>query len=257
MINFKVLGCHGGQLAHHRTTTFLLDGVLALDAGTICQTLTLEEVARIDDILLTHSHFDHVKDVPLLADLLTGRRDKPVIVHASPACIEALKTHIFNDRIWPDFTAIPSAKHPVIRLEPFEIGKPLRIGGYTVHSVPVTHPVESVGFILEKGKSVLAMSGDTGPTDALWEALRQVKNLEALLLETSFPNALQRLADQSGHLTPQTMAEELATKLKNRNGLPVYLYHLKPAFTRQLHDEIAHLAIPGLKVLELDQTLQF
>jgi cAMP phosphodiesterase len=257
VINFKVLGCHGGQLAHHRTTTFLLDGVLALDAGTICQTLTLEEIAQIDDVLLTHSHFDHIKDVPLLADLLTGRRDKPVVVHASPACIKALHQDIFNDRIWPDFTAIPSDKHPVIRLQPFEIGRTLRIGEYTVHSVPVTHPVESVGFILEKGKSVLAMSGDTGPTEALWEALRQVKNLKALLLETSFPNALQRLADQSGHLTPQTMAQEISTKFKDRHGLPIYLYHLKPAFARQLHREIADLAIPELHVLELDQNLQF
>jgi cAMP phosphodiesterase len=257
VIDFKVLGCHGGQLAHHRTTTFLLDGVLALDAGTICQTLTLDEVARIDDVLLTHSHFDHIKDVPLLADLLTGRRDKPVIVHASPDCIRALHEHIFNDRVWPDFTSIPTEDHPVIRLEPFEIGRPFQIGSYTVHSVPVTHPVESVGFILEKGKSLLAMSGDTGPTDGLWEALRHTKNLKALLLETSFPNALQRLADQSGHLTPQTMAQELATKLKDRNGLPIYLYHLKPAFTGQLRREIAALDLPELRILELDQALRF
>jgi ribonuclease BN (tRNA processing enzyme) len=256
VIDFKVLGCHGGQLAHHRTTTFLLDGVLALDAGTICQTLTLEEIARIDHVLLTHSHFDHIKDVPLLADLLTGRRDRPVIIHASPACVAALKQDIFNDRIWPDFTAIPNEQSPVIRLEPFEIGKPLKLGAYTVHSVPVTHPVESVGFILEKGKTLMAMSGDTGPTDALWEALRHTKNLKALMLETSFPNALQRLADQSGHLTPHSMSQELENKLKDRNGLPIYLYHLKPAFTRQLHQEIATLRVPGLRVLELDQTLQ-
>ena len=97
MIDFNVLGCHGGQLAHHRTTTFLLDGVLALDAGTLCQTLTLDEVSRIDDVLLTHSHFDHIKDVPLLADLLTGRRDKPVVIHASPACVAGAEEHVFND----------------------------------------------------------------------------------------------------------------------------------------------------------------
>jgi cAMP phosphodiesterase len=257
VIDFKVLGCHGGQLAHHRTTTFLLDGVLALDAGTLCQTLTLDEVSRIDDVLLTHSHFDHIKDVPLLADLLTGRRDKPVVIHASPACVHALKEHIFNDVVWPDFTTIPNQKHPVIRLEPFEIGKSFRVGAYTVHSVPVTHPVESVGFVLEKGKSLLALSGDTGPTEAFWAAVRGTKNLKALLLETSFPNALQKLADESGHLTPLTMSDELGNKLKDRNGLPVFLYHLKPAFARQLHQEIHALDLRKVRILELDEQMHF
>ena len=145
----------------------------------------------------------------------------------------------------------------MIRLEPFEIGKPIRIGAYTVHSVPVTHPVESVGFILEKGKSLLALSGDTGPTEAFWAAVRGTRNLKALLLETSFPNALQKLADESGHLTPLTMANELDSKLKDRSGLPVFLYHLKPAFARQLHQEIQALALPKVRVLELDEQMKF
>ena len=256
-IDLKVLGCHGGQLRGHRTTSFLLDGVLALDAGTLCQTLTLEEVLKIDHIVLTHAHFDHIKDIPLLADLLTGRRDEPVVVHGSPDCIKTLQEHVFNEKLWPDFTTIPTREHPVLRLEPFEIGKPLTLGAFTLHPVEVSHPVESVGYIIEKGKSIIAMSGDTGPTDALWTALRGTRDLQALLLETSFPNALQRLAEQSGHFTPQSMSDELTGKFGKRNGLPVYLYHLKPAFTRQLYREVEAAGVKGVRILELDEELTF
>ena len=252
-----MLGCHGGQLRGHRTTSFLLDGTLALDAGTLCQTLSLEEVLKIDHIVLTHAHFDHIKDVPLLADLLTGRRDEPVVVHGSPECIRTLQEHVFNDKLWPDFTTIPSAQNPVMRLEPFELGKTLRIGDYTLHPIPVDHPVESVGYLVEKGKSIIALSGDTGPTDALWTALRKVQGLGAVLLETSFPNALQRLAEQSGHLTPQTMSDELTGKFAKRNGVPVLLYHLKPAYTRQLYREVEATGVKGVRILELDEELSF
>ncbi len=147
-----------------------------------------------------------------------------MVVHGSPECIRTLKEHVFNEQLWPDFTAIPSAEQPVLRLEPFELGKTLKIGDFTIRSIPVCHPVESVGYLVEKGKSIIAMSGDTGPTDDIWTALRNVRNLKGVLLETSFPNALQRLAEQSGHLTPQTMSDELdrASFLK-RNGVPVLL----------------------------------
>lgn len=252
-----MLGCHGGQLRDHRTTSFLLDGSIAVDAGTLCQTLSLDEVLKIDHIVLTHAHFDHIKDIPLLADLLTGRRDEPVVVHGSPECIKTLRECVFNDRLWPDFTSIPTPDHPVLRLEPFALGQPLTIANYVFHPVEVTHPVESVGYVIEKGKSLIAVSGDTGPTDALWTALRGVHNLKALFLETSFPNALQRLAEQSGHLTPATMSDELTGKFPKRQGLPVLLYHLKPAFARQLHQEVAAANVRGVRTLELDEELRF
>ena len=207
--------------------------------------------------MLTHAHFDHIKDVPLMADLLTGRRDEPVVVHGSPECIRTLREHVFNDKLWPDFTSIPSASNPVMVLEPFELGKTLHLGDYTLRPIPVCHPVESVGYLIEKGKSMIAVSGDTGPTDDLWTALRNVQSLKAVLLETSFPNALQRLADQSGHLTPQTMSDELTGKFPMRNGVPVLLYHLKPAFTRQLYREVETTGVKGVRILELDEELTY
>src|SRR5205807_2434696 len=101
-------------------------------------------------------------------------------------------------------------------LREFQPGERFELGPYTVQSIPVSHPVESCGFVISRGDVSVAMSGDTGPTELLWQVLNKVPNLKALLLETSFPNELQQLADISGHLTPRTLKGELAKF--NRNG---------------------------------------
>jgi cAMP phosphodiesterase len=246
-MRFQVLGCSGGELPRHRTTCFLVDGKLAIDAGALTASLSLEKLLEVDDIVLTHSHFDHVKDVPLLSDLLVGRRKTPVRVHASNACARTLRESIFNDELWPDFTRIPSDQSPVIEIRAFDPSRQFRVGRYTVSPVPVDHPVESVGFVLSDGRTAIAVSGDTGPTSRFWKRVNAEKRLKALIVELSFPNELQGLADLSGHLTPRTLAGELS-KLE-RNGFPILLYHLKPAHHTQLRRELARLALPNVRVL--------
>jgi cAMP phosphodiesterase len=254
-VKLTVLGCSGGELPRHRTTCFLVDGRMAIDAGALTQGLDLDALLKVDDILLTHSHFDHVKDVPLLADLLVGRRRTPVRVHASPECTRSLREDVFNDRLWPDFTRIPDARHPVIALKPFDPRRSFRIGPYTIRAVPVVHPVESMGYIVSDGRASFAISGDTGPTDRFWERVNAERKLRAVLVEISFPNALQGLADVSGHLTPRTLKVELG-KLA-RNGFPVLLYHLKPAYVAELRREIAALRLPGTRVLRMGDEFTF
>ncbi len=257
-MNLRVLGCHGGELPKCRTTCFLLDGNVALDAGALTSTLSLDELSRLDHVLVGHSHFDHVKDLPLIADLLIGRRDKPVVIHASPECAKTLQENMFNNLLWPDFTRIPSRDRPVLRIEVFEVFKPFKVGPYEVLAVPVTHPVESCAFVVtnKKEKAAIAMSGDTGPTEELWRALASAKHLKALLLETSFPNELQWLADVSGHYTPRTLEKDLQ-KFKKRKNVPVFLYHLKPAFLRQLGKELADVAErEPVRILRLDERFE-
>jgi cAMP phosphodiesterase len=228
-----------------------VDDTVALDAGALTSTLSLEELVKVDHIIVSHSHFDHVKDIPLLADLIVGRRKTPVTIWASQECARTLRANMFNNALWPDFTKIPNKKNPVMQLKSFRAGSSFQVGKYTVNSVAVTHPVESCGFVISNGNSALAMSGDTGPTDKLWKLLNKTKNLKAVLLETSFPNEMQYLADLSGHLTPQTLQSELAKF--NRNGASVLLYHLKPAYVQVLKDEVAQLPV---EVLELGDTFE-
>jgi ribonuclease BN (tRNA processing enzyme) len=254
-VKLRVLGCSGGELPRHRTTCFLVDGSLAIDAGALTASLPLEELLRVDDIVLTHSHFDHVKDVPLLADLLVGRRHRPLRVHASHACARTLRESVFNGELWPDFTRIPDPRRPVLRILPFDPRRRFRAGRYSFRPVLVSHPVESVGFLVSDGRATIGVSGDTGPTDAFWRAVNTVPRLSALLVELSFPSSLQGLADLSGHLTPQTLGVELA-KLE-RDGFPVLLYHYKPAHLAELRRELAGLRRRDLRVLRQGDTFTF
>ena len=254
-MKIKVLGCSGGELPGHRTTCFLVDDRLAVDAGALTGSLSLDALLAIDDILLTHSHFDHVKDVPLLADLVVGRRRRPVRVHASRECAKTLRESVFNDQLWPDFTRIPDAKAPAIEIVPFDPSKPFRIGRYRVAPVPVCHPVESVGYVLSDGSAAVAFSGDTGPTSRLWKRVNAERRLRALFVELSFPSRLQGLADVSGHFTPSTLASEL-TKIE-RDGQPVLLYHLKPAFMAELRRELRSLRLDNVRILERGEEFVF
>ena len=254
-MRLRVLGCSGGELPRHKTTCFLVDDRLAIDAGALTASLPLEALLQIDDIVLTHSHFDHVKDVPLLADLLVGRRTTPVRVHASTACARTLRESVFNGELWPDFTRIPDRKRPVLEIRPFDPRKAFKVGKYTFRPAPVCHPVESVGFVVSDGKAAFAISGDTGPTVAFWKKVNAARKLGALLVELSFPNDLQGLADVSGHLTPNTLATELA-KL-DRAGFPVLLYHLKPAYAARLRREVAALKLPGVRILKVGDQFDF
>lgn len=251
-MRLKVLGPHGGELPGCKSTCLLVDDRLALDAGSLTSMLELEQLAKVDDILLTHSHFDHVKDLPMLSDVMVGRRDTPITIHSNSECIETLRKNIFNNVLWPDFTKIPNRKNPVFKLKSFKAGAKVKIGGYDVKSVLVSHPVESCGYVISDGAVSMAISGDTGPTEKFWKVLNQTENLKLVLIECSFPNSLQPLADISGHFTPQTLEKEL--EKFDRRGAEVLLYHLKPAFVSQLVKEVKHLPV---HVSELGEEFEF
>lgn len=250
-MRLRVLGCAGGELPGHRATSFLVDEVVAIDAGALTATLPLEALERLEAVVLTHAHLDHVKDLPLVADLLAGRRRPPLVVHASERCARTLRTHVFNGELWPDFTCIPE-RSPAIEIRPFD--GPFRAGGLAFLPVRMAHAVESTGFVVRGSGGAFAISGDTGPTDAFWREVNAAAPLGAILLETSFPSRLQALADASGHLTPSTLGGELA-KLAPP-APPVWLYHLKPAHAAEVRAEVAVLH-PGVRILSTEDELTF
>ncbi|HPM68514.1 MAG TPA: 3',5'-cyclic-nucleotide phosphodiesterase, partial [Piscinibacter sp.] len=144
-MNFQVLGCSGAIAAGCRTTAFLVDDDMLIDAGTGVGDLSLDALARIDHILISHSHLDHVLAIGLLADsVMRARRAAgrgPIQVHALPETLAALRAHIFNGVIWPDFTRLPSAEHPVLELVPFAIGDVLKLGNKRVEVITALHTV--------------------------------------------------------------------------------------------------------------------
>lgn len=142
----RVLGCSGAIAKDCRTTSFLIGDSILLDAGTGVGDLTLEEMGKIDHVLLTHSHLDHIAALPLMLDAVSSQRRNPVQVHALAATISALQTHVFNNVIWPDFSAIPSAASPFLQYQAFELGDVLSIAGVQIEVLPAHHIVPAVGF---------------------------------------------------------------------------------------------------------------
>jgi ribonuclease BN (tRNA processing enzyme) len=209
-MKLRVLGCSGGIGGRHlRTTSFLLDSDILIDAGTGVGDLTLVELSQIDHIFITHSHLDHVTSIPFLVDTVGGMRGKPILVHASRATIEIMKNHLFNWAIWPDFSEIPSPEAPFLKYEELEVGGSCKLGERTITAIPARHTVPAVGYQLDSGAASLVFTGDTGPNDAQWKVVNRIANLKYLIIETAFSNKEQKLAEVSRHLCPNTLAEVL------------------------------------------------
>lgn len=239
-MRLRVLGCSGGIGGRHlRTTSFLLDSDVLIDAGTGVEDLSLAELSLIDHVFVSHSHLDHVSSIPFLVDTVGGMRAKPVIVHTTRATIEILRNHLFNWAIWPDFTEIPTAGAPFLRYEEIEVGRSMSIGGRSLTPLPADHTVPAVGFHLDSGRASLVFTGDTGPNDELWRLVNRIRNLKYLIIETAFSNKERQLADVSKHLCPTTLAAELA---KFEGSAEIYVTHLKPGEIELTMQEIEECA---------------
>lgn len=225
-MNVRVLGCSGGIGARARTTSFLVDDDILIDAGTGVEDLTIAELTSIDHVFLTHSHLDHIAALPLVVDSVGARRGKPLVVHALPETIAALKAHIFNWVIWPDFTEIPHYDRPWMRFEPLTVGGVVEVGGRWIRSLAANHTVPALGFHLYNARAALVFSGDTGPNDEFWRQVNGVQNLRYLIIETAFSNREQDLAVTARHLYPIQLAEELS---KLQREPQVLITHLKPS----------------------------
>jgi len=247
-MELRVVGCHGGETPKHRTSAFVVDERLALDAGSLTSGMDLSQQFRLQGVLISHAHLDHIRDLATIADNRCQAECEPLIVAASVDTIRALKKHFFNNLIWPDFSEIPSKGNPTIRFVPLKPEKPTDVLGYKVRSVMVNHTIESAGFIVETPHAALGYSGDTGPTDRFWELLKETPNLKALLMEVSFPNREQKLATVSGHHTPRTLHKDLK-KFGKPKDLPTLLYHIKPVFQGEVEQECASLKGVNLSVM--------
>ncbi|WP_416760124.1 MBL fold metallo-hydrolase [Roseateles sp. So40a] len=229
-MKIRVLGCAGALAAGYRTTSFLLDDDVLIDAGSGVAELTVDAMVQVDHILVTHSHLDHVLAIGLLADTVQRRRAQagrpPVRVHALPETLEALRAHVFNGVIWPDFTRLPTRERPALTFHEFAVGERLDLGrGRQVEVLSAAHTVPAVGFAVDGGESGhWVFTGDTGPNPALWQRLAEIR-VAHLIIECAFGDDECGLAGISKHLCPTTLREELA---KLNGAIDVHITHIKP-----------------------------
>ena len=242
-MTIRVLGCSGAIAAGCKTTAFLLDTNVLIDAGSGVGDLTLDEMVAIDHIFISHSHLDHVLAVPLLADSVMRRRTQqgrgPVLVYALPQTIEALRAHVLNGVIWPDFTRLPSMEKPVLQFVAVEVGQVIEIGARRVEVLSAHHTVPAVGYAVEGKAGWWVYTGDTGPNPALWARLRDM-TVAHLVIETAFSDEERMLARISRHLCPTALGHELA----HLGGVvDVHITHIKPGEQEAVMAGIAALGL--------------
>ena len=232
----RVLGCSGAIARECRTTSFLIDADVLVDAGTGVGDLTLDEMLGIDHVLLTHSHLDHIAALPLMLDAIAARRKRPVQVHALPGTLDALRRHVFNDVIWPDFTRLPSVEAPFATFVPIETGALFQLGAKRIEVLPALHTVPAVGYAVSDGQACWAFSGDTGSNPAFWQRINELP-VSMLVIETAFSSRESELAEASQHLSPAVLASELQSIAQGRS-YPICITHTKPAETELIMAEI-------------------
>ncbi len=235
-MKLRVLGCSGGIGEGLRTTSFAIDADTLLDAGTGVGDLSLEQLARIDHVFVSHAHLDHVAALPLMLDTVGWMRPAPVTVYALPAVVDVLRRHLFNWHLWPDFTCIPSEAAPWLRFQPVEIGQPVDIGGGRIaRALPAHHVVPAAGWHLDSGRGSLVYTGDTTVNDEFWPKVNAIANLRHLIIETAFSNREQELARVSRHLCPEMLGRELD---RLERSAEIHITHLKPGDYEAIMEEV-------------------
>jgi ribonuclease BN (tRNA processing enzyme) len=259
-MDFRVLGSFGGDSPECRMTSFLIDGAVMVDAGAITRALTIDEQRAIRHVLISHTHMDHTATLPFLIENVFGTQPEPLSIYCAQRALGAVRRHLFNNDTWPDFTRIPDHIEPSVRFSEIVAEQPFTIDGLPggdleITPVPVDHIVPTTGFLLRQRGSSVLFTSDTGPTERVWQIANETEDLAALITECSFPNRLQAVADVSRHLTPATLAAELA---KLEREVPVLIYHFKPPYVDELRDELSRTDLPHpIEELVQDQTYRF
>lgn len=225
MTNIRILGCSAGACRDLRTTALLVNGDTLLDCGSGVGDLTLEEMGAVRQVFLTHAHLDHVLFLPLLADATLATRKGPLEVYALPGTIQALRQHLFNDVLWPDYTSQPDSAAPYIRLIQLCLGESVSVQTCRYTALPARHSITSSGYWLDAGSGSLAFSGDSGDCPEFWEAVNGISNLRYVMIETTMRNEEEAAAQHGGHTTPAQLAHSVA---RLQRPAEILVTHIEP-----------------------------
>lgn len=238
----------GMATLEQRLTCFLIDDCVAVDAGSIALALPGDRRLKVKDIIVTHPHMDHIASLPIFIDDLYPNLQQPMRIFATQEVIELLERDVFNWNVYPRFSDLKNDYGPVMEYVPIPIGEPFTVGHLSVIAVPVNHIVPTVGLVVSDGKKSVAFSSDTAETDDFWKIVNQMKDLDALLIEASFPDRMAKLAHVSRHFTPASLGQEL--KKLTHNGMDIMAVHLKPSYRDEIVEQLRALNIPKLSVME-------
>ena len=228
----------------------LIDDDVLLDAGTGIGELSLDDLQSIRHVFLTHSHLDHIAGLPMLIDcLFTEEVDVPVTVYGRRETLDAIRTHLFNWVIWPDFARLPNERNPMLRYVECNPGDSITIGHRVFHAVDVTHSVPAIGYTVKNSRGAFAVSGDTKTNRTLWPALNECEDLKVLVIEVSFPDELAALAATAGHYCPRTLTRDLEML---QHDPDIWLTGMKPGEEERILAQVT-AAMPRRRVRMLSR----
>ena len=251
-MKIRVLGCLGGRIPGQELTGLLVDSVLAIDAGSISASLELAAQAGIKNLLLTHAHLDHLYGLAFLLENRLHAGVPPLNIYASREAAQILREDFLREDIVGAIVA--GSLEKLASLSEVEPGKKYPLGSYQVEPVAVNHYSGPLGYFVSDGQSEFLFTSDTGPTEAVWQKLREKVNCGLLITEVSFPNNLGEVARLSRHLTPALLKAELL-KCRSQDRI-IYLYHFKPGYLDLLFQELTELSEYDLHLLKSGMELE-
>ena len=254
-MKIRVLGAWGAEGLAQRPSAFLVNDTILVDGGTVGGALSSSEQVVIEHALISHAHLDHIAGLAFLTETLAlCEVPRPLTISSLDPVVKALRTTVFNDALWPDFSQLPTPDKPIVKYRGMVEEVEYPVGNLWVTPVAVNHTVACSGFIVHDGTSGIVYSGDTGPTEALWKAAGRLKGLQAVILECAFPNRLGALAAVAKHMTPDLINRELD---KLPGDAPVLIYHVKPQFHDEIGEELGEIAGHRISFLEQDRSYAF
>lgn len=248
-MKIEILGCSGSVLPGYNTTSTLVNDTLLIDAGSAASYLSYDRLEAISDILLTHSHLDHIKELPFILDPVFAGKNDGLRVWGSAVTIAMLKDHVFNGHIWPEMEEM-KIDEDRLSFAPVPAGT-FGLQDLLVQVVPVNHIPGAVGYLLTEGETNVLFSGDTGLHEELvLFASARGERLKTLFLDCSFPDRKEELARVSGHLTPSLIRTHILPRLNPATR--VIACHIKPQYVDEVVHDLGDLEhVRGGEVFEL------
>jgi len=224
---------------------YVVDEVLAIDAGPLGFAGSIEEQAKIQHIFLTHSHIDHIAGLPMFLDNRYGIQGDCPTVYGLAETLQSLQSDIFNGRVMPDFIGMSARMTPFLRLVELLPGNPVSIGKYTITAIPVDHGIPAVGYLVDDGEAAFGLFTDTRPIPEILQTLSHHPRMRAIFFECSFPRRLQSLAEVSFHHS----TDDFLAAARSHPNLTIYPIHIKPQYHGEILKELREASLPNVRLL--------
>ena len=246
---------NGQASVRQHLLSIIIDDRVAIDAGCLAFACTDLQREQVRDIVLTHTHLDHIAGLPLYIDDLFARLREPIRIHATREMIDILERDMFNWSIYPRFSELTNEHGPVVKYCEFERGSTINVKHLNVQSVAVNHKVSATGYIVSDDDVSVMITGDTAETDDIWTGANAMSNLKAVFVECAFPDEMGELATVSNHLTPSRLKGEL-DKLENHD-CPIFVINIKPMYRDIVIAQIKSADLNNVSILEVGKVYEF